>query len=1331
MKKIILLLSLGVHALNRCSLPISQEVHHTRDENITLEILRTFDRDKLNSNWDGWSLLHIYSSRNKNDLCRYLLEQGAAVDGADFKEGLTPLHIAAGQGNLDLCKILLNAGASRDLSCRNNKTAAQYASEAGHAYIAYFLNSHTVGTSYDESSSDDYLQYKIIDNHDALRIFKELIERNLLVLDAPDPKGFTLMALAFMKEKFDLCTLFLEQLASLKTVTHSGQTLFHLLSCDSTNREVCRELCERALFHGLSLNAQDGEGFTPLHRAAQSKGELECELLLALGAELERLSNGLTPFQVAVLSGNINNVKFLHSRGASPNRPFKGGVLPINLVASQFFVFDKSIKENFYGCPEKWDEVEIDKNFLSEIDLVKIVSNLPQTRIDTLELLTECEEIPKKSRRQENRITLLRKSIDRVLQNYSIESTGEGCLLNLLTLLSFREIDISKSFVGGATLLHEASYFGSLFLCRLLLKRGAFANARDNAYRTPLHWACLDNGNELCNTLCSCSYICRELIKNGAEVDAQDDCGLTPLHYVVLNPAHVELCETFIARKASVSLKDKKGRTALFLASSRGNLPASSVLIDLGASCNEGNNKGITPLHKASIKGDVRCCKLLLASGAKINALDKMKKKALHYGAAAGQTGVIKFLLSSGASSDVKDFQGITPCVEAASGDHDEVVALFLNHTSLINEDDIRKSLLIAAEKGFLKTAKLLRSAFKSSDNFLETALHKAARGGHTQLCELLVQSGADLEAQNIEGKTPLHIALEQKKYAVVQLLGNEGSRLDISDIKKRIPLHYACINGDKEGLQLILKDYKYLFNLDSEELTPLHYLYALSDQNQKDYLLKFLEEFLHREGSLLHCAVSRDSVSGTSLLLEKGYPVGIKDSYGDTPLHKAAERGSVDLCRMLLEKGASLHERNTQGETALHSACRQEKSSHDTIELLLKHGAPILAQDVWGLTPFMRAVQMGNQEKAQMLLTQSPFVLSQKDIKGRTVLHYAVEAQRDSLCRFLISYDKENDDAALVNSQESEGVTPLMLAVMKNSKAIVEILLNDKNIILERRDARGRSALSYAVEGSNDTLCTLLLDRGCSPTALTKDKKTILFHACAQKNYALCKELLSKNADVTISTADGMTPLHEVSRLGDASLGRMLLEKGIGKGLNVNAKTERFQRTPLHYAVDSHNVDLVKILVEFGANPMAPDSEGVTPLLAATKKQHLEICTVLIPFVQRDFFVQRTEQYIRAAQNNRKILKLFQSLTGFILGEDELEKALSEFPLEQNHEKQKSSTDHSSTASTYRPLMMDTQSYDGESRNEIEEALNDLPRIHDGPQENSSDQSHYGELDL
>jgi len=193
-------------------------------------------------------------------------------------------------------------------------------------------------------------------------------------------------------------------------------------------------------------------------------------------------------------------------------------------------------------------------------------------------------------------------------------------------------------------------------------------------------------------------------------------------------------------------------------------------------------------LQDAAGQGDLQAvknflAKRFLAKRPDINAKDENENTALDRAATRGQVEVTKFLLEQGADPNIRGLFGFTPLLGALGGQADpaikkEVVGILLQH-----------------------------QADPNLANFDGRVPLMAAASMSLELCKLLVEAGADVNAQDHRsGETALQLAALYNQIETVRYLLEQGARADVADLDGYTPLIVAEKRGHQEVAELLRK---------------------------------------------------------------------------------------------------------------------------------------------------------------------------------------------------------------------------------------------------------------------------------------------------------------------------------------------------------------------------------------------------------------------------------------------------------------------------------------------------------------------------------------------
>jgi ankyrin repeat protein len=247
-------------------------------------------------------------------------------------------------------------------------------------------------------------------------------------------------------------------------------------------------------------------------------------------------------------------------------------------------------------------------------------------------------------------------------------------------------------------------------------------------------------------------------------------------------------------------------------------------------------------------------------------------------------------------------------------------------------------------------------------------------------------------------------------------------------------------------------------------------------------------------------------------------------------------------------------------------------------VDRLLKNGLSANLVDAEGTPALMAATLFGNAQMVEVLL-QHGADPNRSGPSGTTALMWAVPDA--AKVRILLRH------GAKVNARTESERTALLVASGYPGTLDVLRLLLEQGADLRAQDRGGTTALALAVRSGDIQVVRFLVDRGLDPNALSDAARRAAFarHDLPTAEYLITK-LSTPTPDVLI-TAAVWQPLP-------------LLRRWIESGAEVNASNPaQYARTPLLTAVTSEaeGADTLKLLLEHGADPNAPMTEGDSPL--------------------------------------------------------------------------------------------------------------------------------------
>lgn len=270
----------------------------------------------------------------------------------------------------------------------------------------------------------------------------------------------------------------------------------------------------------------------------------------------------------------------------------------------------------------------------------------------------------------------------------------------------------------------------------------------------------------------------------------------------------------------------------------------------------------------------------------------------------------------------------------------------------------------------------------------LDTHLLQAANHGDINSVHSLLQEGANVEAKDQAGSTPLIVAAEQGDAGIVKLLLASGANPAVRN------------NYDETALTVAARS----FNPDVTEVL----LERASDAKEKNEALLVAAQGgpvvmqVSDAGAVPRPPEGQASpppelpwVKIVRLLVESGADLETRDEEGDTPLMQAASYGQTEIFNFLVARGARINVREKRGMTPLIAAAcacavATMNSTYDIMKILVEKGANVNASAHDGTTALMQAAGSPDGAPSVKLLLSKGADPMAKDNQGRTAMTFA-----------------------------------------------------------------------------------------------------------------------------------------------------------------------------------------------------------------------------------------------------------------------------------------------------------------------------------------------------
>ncbi|PVD33498.1 hypothetical protein C0Q70_04754 [Pomacea canaliculata] len=1124
---------------------------------------------------NGDTVCHLAARNGHWEIVRYLLELGEGTDNLD-SDGLSVLHRAA-KANTEIARDVLSYILQRnpDLHKRTRQgdTAVHVAARCQQWETVKTLTK--LGANiFDYDSQNTSVLQRMIRCPSSIRIELSILQNS--------------------------------------TATYTAQQLTNSLLLKAA--QVCRLNVVRFLLdQGVSIHQRDSEGLSLLHHIAKTREYFSIDMtehleyFLDKGICLEdKCPNGNTPLHLAAKSDNWDLVNYLVEQGASIQDPDSEGFFVLQRLAMSSS-YDENQREFLRLVIKKGADVKARdsngnsllhlggkaNNWSFVLHIIQESNNLEPEELDNdgfnllhrLALFDECSNWMEK---------LLNK-------NFNLCGNGDTCLLLAAYFLD-KGIGLEDKCPNGNTPLHLAAKSDHWGLVNYLVKQGANIQDPDSDGVYVLQRLAMysEYGEKHIEIL-------RLLITNGADVNILDCNGDSILHlsakannwsfvrqiiqetgdlitdeldsdgYNILHrlaqSGHSELVEAVLNKGCNVEALSRDGDTCLLLAAKRDNWTFVTRVLGPVFSRNtspsfaqDARSISQINLNTRDLRGYTVCYLALIRK--RWDLLRRLAEWGYNMDMDIIDNEGLDLLqtMASDNASELKTHRNwcrLLKCMKENRHGHSCVVLieLLLERGARCDIPSKRGETLfdiVVENKNWIMMKCLLTQEMivirEHDDKFLLHRFVFSYNGAlHSDVCDLLIEKGLSVNAEDCEGNTPLHVAARVGNWDLVAHFIRKGGSGRKPDGNGFSILHrfVTSVNTSHEDMEE--DDYE-----DMEEyLDTLDVILSSGvDVNATD----------PRGNTAIHIAAKRQLLDIVNHLIDIVDNLNTTDSDGFTVLLRLAQTPHpqcLHVLRRLLQKGADINFCSIQGESVLTLAVKS--NNWPVVQFLVSRGVQCSVQTLEQLHTIHRLIKSSSstfvedkQVKLMTLLSNSGLSINVLDQCGKTpaelalihkkwkLLRYLLKSKahiiskRDSffhdLARHCIAGDIFTDITRLlviygldINQQNIFGVTPVHVAAdEENWDAVIVFVENGAHInILDRY---GRSLLHTVVGhlSSQDSrqlnklqLLTFLVEHGADINRRSQNNKAVLQIAAARDDWETVGALIQLGADCELTPSE------------------------------------------------------------------------------------------------------------------------------------------------------------------------------------------------------------------
>ncbi|KAK7212205.1 hypothetical protein V2G26_019383 [Clonostachys chloroleuca] len=760
---------------------------------------------------------------------------------------------------------------------------------------------------------------------------------------------------------------------------------------------------------------------------------------------------------------------------------------------------------------------------------------------------------------------------------------------------------------GGAfdASLPAAAARGHTRIVKLLLQHPGYLNPEETMFQRALYSASAG------------AYIdiVKLLLNRGADMDVEEQWYISALQNAT-KLRHFEIVKMLLENGAGINvpITGDGEEHPLYVALIQGNADIARLFIDAGADLNTGKETDNTPLCAAAKGGHAEMIRLLIDHGAELgsSANNDLSSPELLAAVKNGHEEVVALLLELGAT-----FDGFT--LEAACyGKHETILRMLVRSPAMLTVLDDRKrewilprSLQLTARAG---DENLLRILLEAGVSPGPGALQEASARGDIEMVKLLLQAGSGIDEQEGKLGTALQAASKGGNLDLLHLLIEENADVNAFGGQFGTALQAAVVSGHDHIIDALLKAGA---DINAEGGCRGSALQAAADSGNEKFVAALLglgcqtiNTNRGKYGNALQAASRQGHLGIVRLLLDHGAAVNTRGGKYGTALRAAVSKGHLQVMELLLDSGAIVDmETRKETHSRRFSFSRYpwswgESSGANTLDSSEDNGVD---EEIYGTFPTNPTDTDGEGR-------ETPIPVRSNNMEGGGSHSMFPSTPHTILIEETFEPDPSADDqGGSVPEDTNEEAEHLASELERSHREIL-----DEDCQWERLELVGgedrqddeiswidevtHSTLRLAALSGNELLIQPLLDAGASFMDLDIYEEFATALDPTIKN-GIIERLVGAGADHTMLGR----AVKVAAQNGDETSLNRLVQWAATHGVKTSYSEA------LSAAARHGNENLVKVLLENGADPSAEDYRTDNPFFIALDSGHESVCLLLL----------------------------------------------------------------------------------------------------------------------